>query len=40
MAATVGLGEIRLCATLSHEPGYRNDANAELILLFGWQFSF
>ena len=34
------IGELRLGATLSHEPGHRKDADAELILLSGWRHLF
>ena len=34
------LGELRLGATLSHEPGHRKNADAELILLSGWRHFF
>ena len=34
------LGELRLGATLSREPGHRKDADSELILLSGWRVSF
>ena len=34
------LGELRLGATLSHEPGHRRNADAELILLSGWRHFF
>ena len=34
------LGELRLGATLSHEPGHRRSADAELILLSGWRHLF
>ena len=34
------IGELRLGATLSHEPGHRRNADAELILLSGWSHSF
>ena len=33
-------GELRLGATLSHEPGHRKDADSELILLSGWRHVF
>ena len=33
-------GEYRLGATLSHEPGHRSGADAELVLLSGWRVSF
>ena len=34
------VGELRLGATLSHEPGHRRNADAELILLSGWRHFF
>ena len=34
------LGQLRLGATLSHEPGHRRSADAELILLSGWRHLF
>ena len=34
------IGELRLGATLSHEPGHRKSADAELILLSGWRHFF
>ena len=34
------LGQLRLGATLSHEPGHRRNADAELILLSGWRHFF
>ena len=34
------LGQLRLGATLSHEPGHRTNADAELILLSGWRHLF
>ena len=34
------IGELRLGATLSHEPGHRKNADAELILLSGWRHAF
>ena len=34
------IGELRLGATLSHEPGHRKNADAELILLSGWRHFF
>ena len=34
------LGELRLGATLSREPGHRKNADSELILLSGWRVSF
>ena len=34
------IGELRLGATLSHEPGHRKSADAELILLSGWSHVF
>ncbi|MCY4406822.1 MAG: S8 family serine peptidase [Rhodospirillaceae bacterium] len=34
------IGELRLGATLSHEPGHRRNADAELILLSGWRHFF
>ena len=34
------LGQLRLGATLSHEPGHRKNADAELILLSGWRHFF
>ena len=34
------LGELRLGATLSREPGHRKDADPELILLSGWRLDF
>ena len=34
------LGVLRLGATLSREPGHRDDAGAELVLLSGWRLSF
>ena len=34
------LGQLRLGATLSHEPGHRRNADTELILLSGWSHSF
>ena len=34
------VGELRLGATLSHEPGHRKNADAELILLSGWRHFF
>ena len=33
-------GLLRLGATLSHQPGHREDAEAELILLSGWRLAF
>ena len=33
-------GQLRLGATLSHEPGHRRNADAELILLSGWSHLF
>ena len=34
------LGELRLGATVSHEPGHRENADAELVLLSGWRHFF
>ena len=34
------VGELRLGATLSHNPGHRENAEAELVLLSGWQHRF
>lgn len=34
------LGELRLGANLSREPGHRKDADPELILLSGWRLGF
>jgi len=34
------LGILRLGATLSRDPGHRNDADPELVLLSGWRLSF
>ena len=34
------IGELRLGATVSHEPGHRENADAELILLSGWRHFF
>ncbi len=34
------LGQLRLGATLSHEPGHRRNADAELILLSSWSHLF
>ena len=34
------IGELRLGATLSHEPGHRKNADAELIFLTGWRHFF
>ena len=34
------VGELRLGATLSREPGHRKNADSELILLAGWRVSF
>ena len=34
------LGALRLGATVSHEPGHRENADAELVLLSGWQHRF
>ena len=34
------LGALRLGATVSHEPGHRKNAHAELVLLSGWQHRF
>ena len=34
------LGQLRLGATLSHEPGHRRNADPELILLSGWRHFF
>ena len=34
------LGELRLGATLSREPGHRKDTDPELILLSGWHLDF
>ena len=34
------LGQLNLGATLSHEPGHRRNADAELILLSGWRHFF
>ena len=34
------IGELRLGATLSHEPGHRKNADAELILLSSWRHFF
>ena len=34
------LGEMRLGATLSHQPGHRKSADSEMILLSGWGLSF
>ena len=34
------LGQLRLGATLSHEPGHRKNTDAELILLSGWRHFF
>ena len=34
------IGELRLGATLSHEPGHRKNADVELILLSGWRHFF
>ena len=34
------IGELRLGATLSHNPGHRENAGAELVLLSGWQHRF
>ena len=34
------LGVLRLGATLSREPGHRDDAGSELVLLSGWRLSF
>ena len=36
----LALGELRLGATLSHDPGHRGNADAELVLLSGWQHRF
>ena len=33
-------GEVRLGATLSHEPGHRRGADAEAVLLSGWRVAF
>ena len=34
------IGELRLGATLSHEPGHHKNADTELILLSGWRHFF
>ena len=36
----LALGALRLGATLSHNPGHRENADAELVLLSGWQHRF
>ena len=36
----LALGELRLGATLSHDPGHRGNAEAELVLLSGWRHRF
>ena len=36
----LNLGELRLGATLSREPGHRRNADSELILLSGWRLAF
>ena len=36
----LALGELRLGATLSHEPGHRKNADAELVVLSGWGHRF
>ncbi|MDE0408255.1 MAG: S8 family serine peptidase [Alphaproteobacteria bacterium] len=35
----LGIGDLRLGATLSREPGHRNGADAEAILFSGWRLS-
>ena len=33
----LALGELRVGATLSHDPGHRENAEPELVVLSGWQ---